>query len=135
MKCSQIQIMYQELSKKVDKISYKAAMDLTITHYDECKSTEAWDPANVSVYQRCTNEISKSSSKIHVNLNKIEIYCMHRKRDMSIQVELEQILEDVELDPDTTNSIDLVLSYIGNIPPRSSKNLSCSEVEGMYDQF
>ena len=130
MKCSQIQIMYQELSMKVDKISYKAAMDLTITHYDECKSTGAWDPANVSVYQRCTNEISKSSSKIHVNLNKIEIYCMHRSRDMSIHVELEQILEDVELEPDPTNSIDLVLSYIGNIPPRSSKNLPCSEVEG-----
>ena len=66
-------------------------------------------------------------------MEKLEAYCMHRSKEMSIQVELEQILEKVELKPDPTNSIDSVISHIRNISPGSSKNLPCTEVEGQYD--
>ena len=55
---------------------------------------------------------------------------MHRSKEMSIQVELEQILENVELKPDPTNSIDSVISHIRNISHGSIKNLPCIEVEG-----
>ena len=63
--CSPIQTMYQELSKKVDKISYNAAVDLMMIHHDECKDSRAWDSANVNLFETCTNAISKSSSKVY----------------------------------------------------------------------
>ena len=74
--CTPFQTMYQELSKKVDKISYNAAVDLMMIHHDECKDSRAWDSANVNLFEICTNAISKSSSKIYANMDKVKVYCM-----------------------------------------------------------
>ena len=83
--------MYQELSAKVDKVTYIAAMNMTMDLYQNCKDTSAWDPVNVEKYQKCTKQISGSSSIIQKSNSNIEIFAVSRSKNISVQIELEQI--------------------------------------------
>ena len=65
--------MYQDLSSKVDKVTYIAAMNMTKDLYQNCKDVSAWDPVNVEKYQKCTNEISGSSYVIQESMRNIQI--------------------------------------------------------------
>ena len=91
--------MYQELSAKVDKVSYNVAMNMTMVLYIKCNNMYSWDPANVEKYKDCTRQISASNSEIKENIHNIELFFVNRPKEMSIQAELEQILEDIEIEP------------------------------------
>ena len=79
--------MYQELSAKVDKVSYNAAVNMTMSFYPLCANISAWDTANVNQYQECTAQISNSSSLIQENIDDIEIFSVNRNANISIQTE------------------------------------------------
>ena len=85
--------MYQELSAKVDKVSYNAAVNMTMLLFPLCNNISAWDTANVKQYQDCTSQISRSSSVIQENIDAIEIFSVNHTVEVSIQTKFEQILE------------------------------------------
>ena len=106
--------MYQELSAKVDKVSYNAAMNALMSLYSKCKSSHAWDPDNIIKYQECTNQISSSHSLIKENIHTFKLFYVNREKEMSLQSELEQVLEDIELQLDTSQGLEQVIAYIQN---------------------
>ena len=122
--------MYQELSAKVDKVTYVAAMNMTMDLYANCKDLSAWDPVNVEKYQKCTNQISGSSSVIQESMSNIEIFTVSRSKKISFQIELEQILEDIELDPRASNGLEHAIAYIRNVSSTSNQSLSCIDIVG-----
>ena len=107
--------MYQELSAKVDKVAYNAAKSMMMRLYSLCNNADAWNPVNFENYTKCTNEISNSSYKIQGNMDNIESFILNRCKNMSIQIELEQILEEVELDPNAPQGLEWTLFYIKNV--------------------
>ena len=113
--CNDYQVMYQELSAKVDKVAYNAAKSMMMRLYSLCNNADAWNPVNFENYTECTNEISNSSYKIQGNMDNIESFILNRCKNMSIQIELEQILEEVELDPEAPQGLEWTMAYIKNV--------------------
>ena len=103
--------MFQKLSGNVDKTSYQAAMDIMMALYPKCGNILAWEPSNAEAYKDCTNQIIRSSTKIQNNFRLIESYSMNQNGTISIQAELEQVLEDVELETNPSKGIEKVLAY------------------------
>ena len=126
--------MYQDLSAKVDKVTYIAAMNMTMDLYQNCKDTSAWDPVNLEKYQKCTNQISKSSSFIHESMSNIEIFTISRSKKISVQIELEQILEDIELDPRGAGGLEYAIDYIRNVSSTTNQSQSCSDNVGCLEE-
>ena len=116
--------MFQELSAKVDKVAYNAMMNMTITSYASCKNTNAWNPVNIENYRKCTNEISDSNIYIKRNMDNIKSFILNRCKNMSIQIELEQILEEIELDPEAPQGLEQAIAYIKNVSVISKKYLA-----------
>ena len=113
--CNNYQVMYQELSAKVDKVAYNAAKSMMMRLHSLCNNADAWNPVNFENYTECTNEISNSSYKIQGNMDNIESFILNRCKNMSIQIELEQILEEVELDPEAPQGLKWTMAYIKNV--------------------
>ena len=124
--------MYQRLSSKVDLISYRATIKMIMAHFPHCKNLSAWNPAYIEEYQECTNQISRSNSLILKNIWDIENFSINRKAEMSIQVELEQILEGIALDPNTANGLKHIIDYVKTVSSTSTQSLACSgfQIEG-----
>ena len=123
--------MYQELSAKVDKVSYNAAMKVLMSLYPKCKNIHAWDQDNIKKYQECTNQISSSNSLIKDNIHNLELFYVNRQKEMSIQSELEQVLEDVELQLDPSKGLEQVMAYIKNSTMMLTHFSLCSETRGV----
>ena len=123
--------MYQELSAKVDKVSYNAAMNALMSLYSKCKSSHAWDPDNIIKYQECTNQISSSHSLIKENIHTFKLFYVNREKEMSLQSELEQILEDIELQLDTSQGLEQVIAYIQNSTMIMANHSLSSETKGV----
>ena len=119
--------MFQKLSANVDKTSYQAAMDIMMALYPKCDNILAWEPSNTEAYKNCTNQIIRSSTKIQNNFRLIESYSMNQNGTISIQAELEQILEDVELKTNPSKGIEKVLAYIENESWIASHSQPCFE--------
>ena len=122
--------MYQKLSAKVDKVSYNAAKNMTMALYPTCKNEDAWDPVNVEMYNKCTDEISRSSSVIQESIGNIELYSANRNGEMLVQTELEQILEDIKLDPNTAKGLEFAIAHIEKESATSNQSLTCIEIDG-----
>ena len=125
--------MYQELSAKVDKVSYNAAVNMTMSLYSLCNNISAWDPANVKQYQECTAQISRSSPAIRDSFNDIELFSLNRNGEMSIQTEFEQILQDIELEPRATKGLEHAIAFIKNASSPSNHSLPCFEIKGCLE--
>ena len=123
--CSHIQMLFQELSANVDKVSYNAALNMTMALYPLCRQISAWDPANIIQYHDCTTQISNSRSVIQENMEHIERFSVNHK-NMSIQMELEQILEDV----DTAKGLTHAIAYIKKHSMNSNLPFSCLGIDG-----
>ena len=121
--------MYQELSAKIDNIAYNTAVNITMSLFPNCKELSAWDPANGEKYQKCTNQIGRSNSKIQESTRNVEFFIVNRTEIMSLQTELEQILEGIELDMRAENGLDHTLAYIKNSSSTPTQSLSCPETE------
>ena len=126
--------MYQELSAKVDKVTYNAMVNMTMSLYPNYKDASAWDPANDDKYQKCTKQISVSNFKIQEFIGDIEFFSVNHGGELSIQIELEQILEDIELGPQSAKRLEQAIAYIKNVSlPWSSTN-PCFEIEGYLER-
>ena len=125
--------MYQKLSAKVDKVSYNAAKDMTMVLYPSCKDEDAWDPINVAMYKNCSDQISISSSVIQEHIGNIELYSANHNREMLIQTELEQILENIQLDPNTAQGLESAIAYIEKESLTSNQTLTCIEIDGCLE--
>ena len=75
--CTQNQMMYQELSAKVDQVSYNTVVNMTKALYHNCNFKRAWDPRNIDEYEKCTKEISASNAKIQENFNSIKLFSIN----------------------------------------------------------
>ena len=106
--------MFQKLSAKVDNTSYQAAVNLAKASHPFCDNILAWEPSYVKEFKDCTNQIIGSNNKLQENRKFIKYYSMNHTGTMSIQAELEQILEDVELEPNPSKGLDQVLDFIKN---------------------
>ena len=95
---NQNQGIFNKLSAKVDKVAYNAGVNIIMSLYENCNNSKAWNLANVERYQRCTNQISKSNFVIKRSMSHIESFSVNCCAKMSLQIKLEQILEDIELD-------------------------------------
>ena len=110
--CDHYQRMFQKLSAKVDNTSYQAAVNLAKASYPFCDNILAWEPSYVKEFKNCTNQIVGSNNKIQGNNKFIEYYSMNHTGTMTIQAELEQVLEDVDLEPNPSKGLDQVLDFI-----------------------
>ena len=114
--------MFQKLSANVDKTSYQAAMDIMMALYPKCDNVLAWEPSNAEAYKNCTNQIIRSNTKIQNNFQLIQSYSMNQNGTISIQAELEQVLEDVEVETNPSKGLEQVLTYIRNEYPKGIYN-------------
>ena len=112
--CDDNQNIFNELSTKVDKVTYNAGVNIIMSLYENCNNSKAWNSANVERYQRCTNQISKSNPVIERSMSHIESFAVNCCTNMSLYTKLEQILEDIEFDLKAVNRLVNVVSYIRN---------------------
>ena len=89
-------------------------MNLAKASHPFCDNILAWEPSYVKEFKDCTNQIIGSNNKLQGNKKFIQYYSMNHTGTMSIQAELEQILEDVELEPNPSKGLDQVLDFIKN---------------------
>ena len=120
--------MYEELSASLDKPVYNAAMKKTMALFSSCKNTSAWDPVNSLEYQECTNKISSSSLLVGTNMENIENFVANRNGNLSIQAELAQVFQDVELDQHPAKRLNHAIDYIRNNSMVLNQTSSCLEV-------
>ena len=119
--------MFQELSAKVDKTSYQAAVNKTKELYSLCNSSFAWEFSNMESYKECTDQIIRSSTKIQRKIKSIESYSLNHSDSISIQAELEQVLEDIALEPNPSKGLERVLNFIENESLTVSHSQPCFE--------
>ena len=89
--------MYQQLSAKVERVSYNAAKKKTMALYKSCNDKSAWDIEKVEKYQKCTDQISKSNHRIQENIDYIKMFSVNNNDDISIHNNLGRILGDQRL--------------------------------------
>ena len=78
-----------------------------------------------SPYEDCTDEISQSSTRIQGNMADIKIFSVQNYTSLSIQVQLEQITENVEIVPDLSKGLEIAIEYIKNVSDKSEHFPSC----------
>ena len=117
--------MFQELSAKVDEATYKAAIDKTREMFAACDNNFAWDSSNDDAYVKCTNRIMESITKNESKIQSIQSYYFDRSDGISMQVAFEQILEDINLEPNPFKGLGQVLDFIGNKSSATSDSKPC----------
>ena len=77
--------MFQEFSRRVDKLYYKAAVEKIKSMFSSCDINNSWNASIFETYQECTNEIINSSLKIHQNIKAIESYSLNHNQLTTVQ--------------------------------------------------
>ena len=123
--------MYQELSTKVDKVSYNIVVNMMMALFSTCNDKSAWDPKNTEKYQNCTKQISASRRHIQKNFKNVEFFSMNYHG--TIHTEVEKILEEIDLNPKAGKGLERMLSYLRNASSPANNSLPCSEIEGCLE--
>ena len=81
----------------------------------------------MAVYEGCTEEISASNARIGSTLPKIKLFTQSNNLNISIEAQISQLMEDVELNPYYNDGLEVAIAYIKH---KSSKSpfKTCSEV-------
>ena len=119
--------MYQELSTKVDKVSYNIVVNMMMASFSTCNDKSAWDPKNTEKYQNCTKHISASRRHIQENFKNVEFFSMNYHG--TIHTEVEKILEETK----AGKGLERMLSYLRKASSPANNSLSCSEIEGCLE--
>ena len=93
---------------------------------------EAWSVDNIRIFEECTAQISASNGKIRYTLPKIQAITQSNNLMISLQAEITQLMEDVELNPYSNDGLEVAIAYIEKKITRSS-NATCSEVQGCLE--
>ena len=104
--------MFEELSTKINKMYFKAAVKMVKSMYSSCKSNNAWEKSNVRMYQKCSDEIIESTMKSENITNHIETYSIHHIGSSSIQADFDHILADVEFEPSPKKAFFKAINFI-----------------------
>ena len=80
--------------------------------YSKCSNDEAWIVGNISVYEECTAEISASNTRIKSTLPKIKEFAYFNNLNMSIQAQITQLMEDIQLNPYWNDGLEVAIAYI-----------------------
>ena len=92
-----------------------------------CKSFQAWSTDNSTAYEACNFEISTSNSNMHDNIEDVQTFSLHHDASLSIQIQLEQVTEDVDIRLNISRGLEKALEYIKNVSSASQQHLpSCS---------
>ena len=126
--------MFQKLSAKVYEVAYNASIDMMMSLYENCSDSLAWNSTNIKRYQDCTKQISQSNSMIQNSLSDIESFATNPNSNTSIQIVLDEVVEDVELDPSGANLLEHTINYIRNVSLMSSEAVSCLDIEGCLEK-
>ena len=95
--------------------------------FPKCKSFQAWNTDNSTAYEDCNFEISTSNSNIHDNIEDVQTFSLHHDASLSIQIQLEQVTEDVDIRLDISRGLEKALEYIKNVSSASQQHSpSCS---------
>ena len=132
-KCNNEQEIYHEFSSKVEETAYQATKLVLRKLYPKCSTDEAWTVDNISVYEECTSEISASNTRIQSTLPKIKEFVYANNLSMSIQAQLTQLMEDVELNPYKNDGLEVAIAYIKQTSSSNSPFKTCSEVQGCLE--
>ena len=126
-KCNRNQIIFQELSAKVDEVTYKSAVDKTREIFAACNNDFAWNSSQDDMYIYCTDRIMESITKDKSKIQSIQSYYFDDNDEISIQVAFEQILEDINLEPYPLKGLSQVLDFIGNKSLVNSDSQPCNK--------
>ena len=81
--------------------------------FSSCHTKKAWDETKPKIFKRCTEEISASNKKIIDFLGDIEkIAANSLVTNKSIDVQLQELMEDINLNPFGTHSLDLAIGFL-----------------------
>ena len=100
--------------------------------YPKCSNEGAWTVGNISVYEECTIEISESNARIKSTLPKIKEFVYFNNLNMSIQAQITQLMENVQLNPYINDGLEVAIAYI----KQTSSNFpfkTCAEVRGCLE--
>ena len=111
--CTDVQLVYQNLSNIVMEASYKAARRISQSLYSKCSHTDAWEDTRSYHFADCNEEISASNPKIFGRIWYIQVFATQNfLSDMGIQVKIGQIMEGVDLDPFSTHGLETAIAFI-----------------------
>ena len=126
-KCNNEQEIYHEFTSKVEETAYQAAKNVLQHSYPKCSIEGAWTAGNLSVYEECTIEISESNARIKSTLPKIKEFAYFNNLNMSIQAQITQMMENVQLNPYINDGLEVAIAYIKQTVSNSQLK-TCSEL-------
>ena len=124
--CTDVQLMYQDLSKNIMVVAYERTKEIAMKTYPSCKSNKAWtDPCSYQ-FNQCKQEISGSNEKIHVSLHTIENLAANRQNGtMAIDIQISQLMEGVN--PFDKKGHMPLIRYLQDLSGSFETKTSCAE--------
>ena len=111
--CTDIQLAYHNISSKLTNIALGRMKEIITKTISSCDTKKAWDETKPKLFKRCTEEISASNKKILDVLGDIEkIAANSLVTNKSIDVQLEELMEDIDLNPLGEHSLDLAIGFL-----------------------
>ena len=130
--CTDVQLMYQDLSKKVMDVAYERVKEIAMKHYPGCKSEEAWNKPCSYQFQQCTKEISGSNEKIHVPLHTIENLAANSlNTSMAIDIQISQLMEGVN--PFDKKGHMPLIKFLQDLSASYEPKTSCTEKSKYFE--
>ena len=118
--------MFQDISSKVMADMYEAVVKVVQDLYSKCNINTAWDTSDAATFIACTSQISFSNARIHGSMSDIEIFAsIHQYSNMTIQAQLGQLMEDVELNPFSSVALEKAINYIKKESSSFTSESSC----------
>ena len=133
--CQDIQIMLKELSTRINREYYQAAVKRIKGMHLSCDNNDAWDQAMVEKHHNCTIEIIESSREIGYNIKAIELYAINYSGTKSIEAEFNKVLEDVEFEPNPSKAFNQAIKFITDAFVPTSKISTCFKIDGCLERI
>ena len=131
--CTDVQLIYQDLSKNVMDAAYERAKEIVMKAYPSCKSNKAWkDPCSYQ-FQQCTNEISGSNEKIHVPLYTIENLAANswNATIIALDMQISELMEGVN--PFDKKGHMPLIKYLQDLSGSFETKASCAEKSKYFE--
>ena len=127
--------MLKELTSRINHEYYQAAVKRIKVMHPSCDNDDAWNQAIVEKYQKCTYGIVDSSRDISYNIKAIVFYAANKGGAKSIEAEFDEVLEDVEFEPNPSKAFNQVMKFITDAYVSSSETLSCFKIDGCLEKI
>ena len=126
--------MLKELSTRINGQYYQAAVKRIKGTHLSCDNNDAWNQEIVEKYHNCTIEIIESSKEIGYNIKAIEFYAINHSGTKSIEANIDEVLEDIEFEPNPSKAFNQAMKFITDAFVPSSEILSCFKIDGCLER-